>query len=178
MNFDPRYFQQPTYSCVTANFTPAATPTDLFKITGAANKVIRILELYFGGTATALAIIDLFLAKRSADNTTGTFVAGTKVPHDSGFKPADAVVGHYTANPGGLGALVGNVSHKKICLPIATSPVTDIITKLDRNVIQLLEAPIVLRSAAEILAINFNGAALPAGAANWFAGCTWIEEPA
>lgn len=177
MNTDPLYSHKPTYSCVTANFAPAATPTDIFKITGAANKIIRILELYLGGTATALAIIDLFLAKRSADDTTGTFVAGTKVPHDSGDKPADAVVGHYTANPGGLGSLVGNIAHKKICLPIATSPVTDINTKIDRLTIQIIEKPVMLRGIAEILAINFNGAALPAGAANWYVGCTWTEEP-
>lgn len=165
---------QACYSLVTALFTPAATPTDVALIQGAANRVIEVIEVKLGGTATALAIITAWLLKRSTANAGGTFVAGTAVPHDSADSAAQAVAGHYTVNPVTPGTLVGTVSRKKITLPIATSPVTDVEgTILSENI---LTKPIILRGVAQQLAINLAGAANPAGAANWYAQFTWIER--
>lgn len=162
------------FSVTTANFTPDTAATDIFTIKGSATKTIRIMQMTFSGTATALAIIDLFLIKRSAANTGGTFVEGTAVKHDSQNSGSTAVVGHYTANPTGLGAAVGTIKKVKCLLPIASSPVAmPNNALLDRAI---LEQPIALRGTSEILALNFNGATLPVGSANWSVTILFIEE--
>jgi len=165
-----------TYSCVTANFTPAATATDIFKITGSATKTVRVIDMRMGGTATAASVIDIFLIKRATDDTLGTFVAGTKVPHDSLDVGSVATVGHYTANPT-LGAPIGTVTHRKVLLPIITTTSSDAGNQLlPAGENSLIDKPIVLRGVNETLVVNNNGAAIPAGGANWYVCCTWIEE--
>lgn len=165
-----------TYSVTTAFFTPAATATDIFKITGSASKTIRILDLRMGGTATAAATITLLVIKRSSDDTAGTFVAGTSVPHDSNNPAATAVVGHYTVNPT-LGGTVGTITVRKVTLPISTTAAGEVNTQLLPDGAQsVLDQPIVLRGTTQVLVINNNGAAIPAGGAGWYITCMWIEE--
>src|SRR6185369_6864531 len=162
-----------TYSCTTAGFTPAATATDLFKITGSASKTIRIVDIRLNGTATAATTVDVFLIKRSTDDTAGTFVAGTVVSHDSNDPVASAVVGHYTANPT-LGTAIGTISRKKVLLPISTTTAADPnISLIPNGALTMLDRPIVLRGTSQILAVNFNGAAIPTGGANWYVICVW-----
>ena len=170
--------QRLCYNAVTAAFTPAATPTDLFIIGGSATKVIRILDIRINGTATALTIADFFLIKRSTANSAGTFVASTLIPNDANDAAATATVGHYTANPT-TGTAVGNVSRAKITLPIATSPISDISQNLLPSAgygVGFTSKPITLRGTAQQLAINFNGVALPAGSASWYCSVTWTED--
>lgn len=170
--------QRICYSANTAAFTPAATPTDLFIIGGSATRVIRILDLRISGTATAASIQDFFVIKRSTANSAGTFVASTLIPADANDAAATATVGHYTANPT-TGTSVGTVSRRKIMLPISTTALDSISQNLlpcAGDGIGFTSKPITLRGTAQQLAINFNGVALPAGAANWYCTVTWTED--
>lgn len=170
------YQGKKTFAFTATAFTPAATPTDLCIIGGSASATIRVIGATFGGTATAAANFQILTVKRSSANTGGTFVAGTVVPLDSNDTSVAPTVGHYTANPT-LGGTVGTVSRRWVGMPIAgtagqfigenLSPVADA-SRLDR--------PVTLRGTAQQLALNGNGAALPAGAANWFCGFIWMEE--
>ena len=162
-----------TFAATTAAFTPAATATDLCVITGHPSATIRVLDVRISGVATATEPENIFLVKRSAANTGGTFVAATAIPYDSADVSVDPTVGHYTANPT-INGTVGTVAYRKVSFNAAASAVS----KLTENLLSdsPLAKPIVLRGAAQQLAINFAGAALPAGAAGWVCHLVWTEE--
>lgn len=168
---------------VTSFFTPAATPTDLVIIEGSATKTIRIISMVIGTTNTAAGSQQFFLIKRNAADTTGTFVsAGTPVPLDSTNAAATANrVGHFTANPGALGAAAGTINIKRVASPPAVpatwAGVRDNaeVEMIDWMANSLLDQPIVLRGVTQCLAINFNGAALVAGQTHTYK-VVWIEE--
>jgi hypothetical protein len=88
------------------------TSADLFVLNNPAGsgRVIRVTRLAFQVTlaTTAAATPLLQLVKRSANDTVGTAVAQTVVPHDSGDPAAGGVVNLYTAAPT-VGAAVGPV---------------------------------------------------------------------
>jgi hypothetical protein len=167
---------------IASNFTPAATPTDLVIIEGSATKTLRIVSLAIATETTAAGSVEFFIIKRSAADTTGTFVsAGTPVPHDSANAAATANrVGHFTANPGALGAAVGTINRVRVgtsvLLPGANGDVSDHMKEcLPFSNATLLDQPITLRGVAQTLAINFNGAALVAGQVHAYR-VVWIEE--
>jgi hypothetical protein len=172
----------------TGSFTPVATPTDLITITGSATKLIRVVSLKIGTTNTAAGSQEFLLIKRSTLDTTGTFVAATAVPSDSTgpggqVTTATTTVGHYTANPGGLGTAVGTIHRKRVASP-AVIPASFAGVAVDASV-ELLEFPVAnnalddpsirLRGAAENLAVNFAGAALVAGQTHIYT-VVWTEE--
>lgn len=168
--------------CASSTFTPAATPTDLVIIEGSATKTVRVLSMKITTTNTAAGSQQFFLIKRSAADTTGTFVAATQVPLDS-TNSAGSVnrVGHFTANPGALGAAVGTLNTLRVASPAAV-PASFAGVKEDAGVEMidwminsLLDQPPVLRGVAQTLAINFNGAALVAGQTHAYRVC-WMEE--
>ena len=87
------FISQRTYAA-SGTFTPAATPTDMVTIIGSATTLVRVISVHLATTNTAAGSQQYLLVKRSAANTTGTFVAATNVPLDSGIVAATAVVGH------------------------------------------------------------------------------------
>lgn len=147
-----------TYRCTTIQYTVPATPTDMITIAGSASKTIRINKIRMYATQTIAANDRFYLIKRSAADTTGTFVADTGFPIDSGSAVVTATIGHYTANPGGLGAAVGTVDNPIINVVPATAGIQPTYNLYDVSTDQ----PITLRGTAQNLALNFNGAALPA----------------
>jgi hypothetical protein len=101
-----------------------------------------------------------FLIKRSSANTGGTSAAIPAVPMDSNYAAATATALGYTVNPA-LGTTVGTVRNSMILAPaLATASTTE-----ERNFSfdNLVSSPVVLRGNTQVLAINFNGAAIPAG---------------
>lgn len=162
---------KPTYTAVAAAFTPPATPTDMVTLTGSATRTIRITRIEFTSTQTTAGVNTIFLVKRSTANSAGTSTALTAVSHDSSNSAATATALSYTANPT-LGTTVGNIR--------ATRVLSDAITSVSPDV-QLWEfntltsQSIVLRGTSQVLAINFNGAALPAGL-SVTAAIEWTEE--
>lgn len=165
-----------TYSAATGAYTPPATPTDTSTICGSATKTIRVRHVLLSGLQTTAGINRFILLKRSTADTTGTFVASTLVLHDTNYAAATATVGHYTANPGALGTLVGNVRSDLYLIPAAASVITPVVYDLlgpvgrDGN-----EGAVTLRGTAQCLGINFAGAALPAGS-SWSVSWSWTED--
>jgi len=162
-------------------FTPAATPTDLIKITGSGTKTIRVISMKLTTTNTAAGSQQYFLIKRSADDTTGTFVAATAVPLDANDAAATATVGHYTANPGGLGTAVGTIRTERWASPAAVpASFAGVVTDAGFDFLNGpsaydLPRAITLRGAAQVLVVNFNGAALVAGQTHAYS-IGWTEE--
>jgi len=160
------------YSAVTTNFTPPATPTDMVTLTGSASKTIKILALTLFTTQTAAGTNTFYIVKRSTANSAGTSTTPTIVPHDSNNAAATAVMRQYSANPT-LGNSLGNIRGARITTPAAAG-------LLDTSYIfdfthSAFGQGIVLRGTGEVMALNFNGAALPAGL-TVTAEITWLEE--
>lgn len=168
-----------TYAA-SGTFTPAATPTDLVIIEGSSTKTVRIISFVLATTTTAAGSVQLFLIKRSAADTTGTFVAATAVPLDSSNAASSANrVGHFTANPGALGAVVGTVNTKRVATPIAVPGAMAVadagVEMVPVGNATVLDQPITLRGVAQTLAVNFAGAALVAGQTHAY-NVVWMEE--
>lgn len=167
-------------------FTPDSNPTDMVIIEGSATKTVRVLYINLSTTNTAAGSQEFLVIKRSAADTTGTFVAATKVPLDSANAAATVNrVGHFTANPGALGAAVGTIVTKRVASP-AVVPGSFAGVKEDAGV-NLLEdilraqsltgqaQGVVLRGVAQTLAVNFAGAAKVAGQIHSY-DILWTEE--
>lgn len=148
-----------TYSGSTAAFSPPATPTDMFVMEGSATKTIRILRIELCGTQTTAGINRFNLIKHSTANAGGTTVATTLNKMDSLNAAATATAKHYTAN-GTPGTSAGTLSSVLILTPAPADALTPIYV-WDFSGINY--QPIVLRGVAQGVAINFGGAALPAG---------------
>lgn len=141
------------YAAASGSFTVAATATDIWRMLGSSTRCVKVLRIRLTLLCTTAAAEQIvFLTKRSTADTTGTFVASTMVPYDS---RADAAtvnsVGHYTANPGALGTLVGHYRVDKLKASLAT----------DANGVNVWEwdyrdNPIILRGTAEQLSIFLN----------------------
>jgi hypothetical protein len=147
-----------TYSAGILGFTPVATLTDFFQITGSATKTVRVLRISISGFATAAITEDVQLLKRSTASTGGTPTPATIVPHDSNDAAGTAVVNSFAANPSPLGTLTGMVRAAKLNLGAtgAAGVITwDFTTRNSKG--------LVLRGVAQQLALNWNGAAVPAG---------------
>ena len=150
----------PSYSAVSTGWAIPATPTDMVVLQGSSTKRIRLVAVIIDGLQTTAGLNKFFLIKRSTLDTTGTFVADSIVPHKSSSPAATAVYGHYTANPGALGTLVGNIRVINVLNPAAASLAKDraILTFTD-----LAADEVMLLNINEEFALNFNGAALPPG---------------
>lgn len=176
-------FQSKPAYAVASNFTPPATPTDLIIIEGSATKTVRILSLVVSTQTTAAGSIELFLIKRSAADTGGTFVsAGTPAPLDANDAASSVNrVGHFTVVPGALGATVGTLARRQTVTPVLKPASWAGITQnsevemIPNAAPTLLARPIVLRGVAQTLAVNFNGVALVAGQIHQYS-ILWMEE--
>jgi hypothetical protein len=148
-----------TYRYASLGSTPAATPTDLLTLAGSGTKTVRVKTIKVSGLATTAGQIPVSLVRRSAVNTGGTSTNPTAIKHDINDAAATAVLALYTVNPTGLGTAVGNVGAKRLFLNVSTAQedqaVWDFSTRQDKA--------LVLRGTTDILALNFGGAAVPAG---------------
>lgn len=148
---------KPTYSVGIVGFTPVATPTDFWQITGSATKIVRVLRISISGIATSATSVDLQLIKRSTASTGGTPTAPTIAPHDSNDSAATAVVNQFAANPT-TGTGVGTVRSQKLNLGATGAAgviAWDFTTRNGKG--------FVLRGVAQSLNLNWGGAAVPAG---------------
>jgi hypothetical protein len=165
-----RNSKTPTYSASIIGVAPAATATDIFRISGSASKTITVKKIGFSSTATATSINNILLIKRSTANTGGTSATATNVPYDSTNAAASATVVTYTANPT-LGTAVGNVRSAKVVSSIGTGSTND-------NTEWIFEDSgaqgILLRGTAEGLSINLNSTTITGGSFNFYV--EWLEE--
>ena len=166
----PNRFWQATpraYAFSTAAFTPAASATDIFTLSGAADRVVRLIRLVLSGTQTTAGnVTHVSIVKRSAANTTGTAVATTITALDSMSAAATATAQHYTANPGALGTGVTIWQPRVLIAAPGTTTVPGVIFDLDFTY-HVNSPPFgILRSASEFLAISLGGTT-PSGAAEF-----------
>lgn len=160
-----------SYQATVNALTPPATPTDMVTITGSATRTVRIISWEISTIQNTAGINTYFLVKRSSANTGGTSAAVTAIPLDANDAAATATVRSYTANPT-LGGTVGSIRATRLLSPAAaTAQFGAWVWSFDT----LNSKPVVLRGTAQVLALNFNGAALPAGLS---VSCSinWTEE--
>lgn len=158
-----------SYSASILGLTVATLATDIFTLTGSATKIVRIKRIQVSATQTTGGTANIVALKRSAANTAGTSTTPTAVPLDSTFSAATAVVRAYTANPSALGALVGNLRTAKLAIPTVTGSSVLLDWRFGDGV-----SPIILRSAAELFALNLNGTTLAGSSFDIF--IEWTEE--
>lgn len=159
-----------TYSVVVTAATPAATTTDLANITGSATKTIKVTRVTVSGMATTAGSMDVSLVLRSAVDTAGTCVSQTAIALDSAQAAATSVVQACSANPT-LGTIVGAVADQKLNFGLTGATGTVI---FDFGATRPSRAP-TLRGAANQLAINLNGQAVPSGGTASYT-IEWTEE--
>ena len=150
-------------------FTPAATPTDVVVIQGSASKTLKIQSVILTAESSAAGIIPVSVVRRTAANTGGTSTQLGYTPHDISDAAATAGVFFYSANPSSLGAVFGagnipagnGVLAQQLLIAansgsVAPGPVELLLEQMGVK-------PWILRGTSDFIAINFNGAALPAG---------------
>lgn len=163
-----------TYSAAVTPFTPAASPDDIFTITGSASTTVRVTRIVFSAVATAPTNRRVRLVKRSTADTGGTSAVVTAVPHDSASAAATATVLSYTANPTS-GTFVGNLRARIVGIPMINPPSEATMSVVPEYTLgNLTDEPIVLRGTGEVLAINLQGLTLTGGAVNCYV--EWTEE--
>jgi hypothetical protein len=175
--------QKATYSATKVGLVPAASPTDVFTVTGGATVVVRVTHIEISGTTDSPVpvALDCLLLKRSTADTAGTSTnSPALIPHDSGDVPAVATVLAYTANPT-LGTLVGTAvaayRSQKLMLTLKTYTATDFppVVPIVWDFTQRAK-PLVLRGITEVLAINLNAVSL-VGTCSLNISVEWTEEP-
>lgn len=156
-----------TYSAGALSVTLSLLATDIFTITGSGTKTIKIqmISVEFTGSSN---IVSVQFIKRSSANSGGTASTLTDVPHDSNNAAATATVKTYTVNPVSLGTAVGVIRADRpssVVLSGSTPPTASFFRFGNNN-----DQPIILRGAAETLAVNMNGATLASGVMT-----CWVE---
>ena len=169
-----------TYDVGITAFTPGATPQDVVSIMSNGIKIISITRFRLATTQTTSGINSWYLIKRSTPNYAGTFTYQTPVSRWYGMSisnigpqpPATAIVQAFTANPSVAGVSMGFIRSGKVLAAASPGTITDQgIWDFD----DFQSNPIVLRGYGQMLALNFNGAALPPGL-SVNVSLTWTEE--
>jgi hypothetical protein len=168
-----------------ALITAAATPTDVFTISGSASgqNLVVVTRILFDVAATAAGAQLVQVVKRSTANTGGTPTAIVGVARDNmnaqgvAVEAAQALVQSYTANPAALGTatppLGGILLTRNVTAGALTAPGAGLDFHFSPS---SMENGIVLRSAADVLAINLAGVA---GAGTVFGATVfWLERSA
>lgn len=145
------------YSCGAANNTPAANTTDFFTITGLAGGIIQIRRILLSAVSTTAGHMTPLLIRRSSADLSGTSTAPTEMKHDPTGPASGATLALYTANPT-LGTTVATGRAQRLSFQLNTTTVQPVEWDFTDN-------PIKLAGSADILAVNFAGAAVPAGGA-------------
>lgn len=146
---------------------PVATPTDVVVIQGSASNVVRIKRIKLTGQATGQGAMPVQLIRRSAAyNAIGSAVltAVNAGKYDTMGSAATAVVSTVgTANFTTVGTAVATIEVGRLGMPaLGTGTAGDgqrVFWDFDEDA----NEPLVLRGVADVLAINFTGAAVPAG---------------
>lgn len=161
-----------TYSSSVNDFTPAATPTDVFCLVGSATKTILVTKIEVTPTASANGSLDFYVYKRTTANTNGTSAAQSIALHDSNNPAPTAVAKLYSANASalGTGVLVRAVRNTLASKTPSGIPVTSWVEEFGAY----NQQPIVLRGVAQSLCINMGGQTLPTGTELYFT-FEWIE---
>lgn len=165
-----------SYFAFGEGYAAYATPTDMLTIQGSASKIIRINNALMRIGSTSGALHKLHFIKRTAANTAGTFAAQTAIKLDTGSPAASAVINLYSVIPSGLGAGVTLAVAPVVTTVLTAAPaIFSMGSHLSAASAITTTTPVILRGASEWLALNWNGAAIPAGfLAHW--EISWTES--
>jgi hypothetical protein len=168
----PGTVPKPTFGASITNYTTiAATPTDIFTITGSATKTVIVTFAGCSATSTAGGTMDFSLVKRTTLNTTGTSTVPATTKFDELSVAPTASLKAYSVNPGALGTSVGVAASQKLgFVPLASAGTPISWSMTDYPYTQ----PIILRGVNQTLAINGNGGAVP-GTPSLNCSFNWIE---
>jgi hypothetical protein len=155
----------PTYFVNSIGIVPAATPTDIFCLTGSATKTVRVKQVRVTGTAGTAINITTYLMKHSVANTGGTAASteATGLPTltaaDSTFATVTATATAYTGNPT-IDSTRVFLSSQTHFLPVTSTAVAA------PPALWLFDppssfSPLVLRGVAQQLCVNYNGVTTP-----------------
>lgn len=167
-----------TYRAATAAVLVTATTVSVpfFLIQGSATKTIRVQSIIISGlTLTAVAYVNIGVAKYSTAATAGTATALTKVPVDSNSAAATAnLVQVYTAAPT-RGTLVGYISARRNLGQATTAAAAGIPEDIHFDFSDGKDGTTaILRGTAEGIGLEFLVA--PASAVSMLLRVEWIEE--
>lgn len=159
-----------TYRATTGFFTPAASATDVWRLSGNASNRVTVTRVSITGQDGLGAYQNYYLIKRSTAGSGGTAVTNTNIPLDSSDSAASSVSEHYTANPT-VGTTVGTVAtHTTDNNVYYSPPYTYSIYEANP-----LSKALTLRGVAEGVVLNLNGVTL-AGATQISVTVEWTEE--
>ena len=165
-----------TYSGGILSLAPASSCTDLFTISGGPGKLTRVRKIGISGFSTAVSTSLIQLLKRTTANTAGTSTNPAGTPHDANDPAPVSTLNAYTVNPSALGTVAGSIIRCGILnlaeLTAEAVPALSLVWNFDEN--PNCKQPI-LRSAADVLAINLN-AVTPASGAAFDIFVEWSEE--
>lgn len=158
-----------TYSGVVADFTPAATATDIVALMGAEGKTVTLISVRVTGSANAAGTVDLYMHKYTSQSTGGTSAPVTVVRHDTADSVVAATMKTYSVNPTALGTgalLRGEVVAIMAKTALGSPLIWDFANRGSK-------APKI--NSSEAIVLNWNGQAVPAGT-NLYITFEWTEE--
>jgi hypothetical protein len=163
-----------TYTYITQGLLPYATPTDWVVLRGSATKLVKVVRVSFSGFATAATNINFTLKTHSVANTAGTSTTPAIIQRDSTDGAPTASILLYSVAPtiSGTAVIVENVYTQ---LAIAMTGTSTLPVPFVKEYGLGPYEPWVLRGVAQEFALNFGGAAVPAGSADYYE-ITWTEE--
>lgn len=167
-NIDDSGFGQslkfPVFAAASGTFTAAAAPTTVCSIFGSSTKLLYVYKVRVNTTQTTAGNNTWFLLKKSAIDGGGTSTNLVRISLDSGVSNVDsgASVKTWTVNPALPGASLGAIRVASIFAPAAATASGQSPYEFDFTPNGNWK-PIVLRSAAEGVALSFQGVAAPAG---------------
>jgi hypothetical protein len=165
--------QIPSYSAVVPANAGYATPTDLCALQNplTSGVVMRVTQVRVLMVATAATLADIYLQKRSALSTLGGIAAVTDFIHDSRDPVSSGNLQTFASAPT-LAGVVTNVRVKRAFVGATGtgSLLEEVVWQWgDRSIRQ----PHLV--AGQQLALNFNGAGIPAGF-SYYATFEWSES--
>lgn len=163
--------ERATYGAGVPGFNPAANPTDIITITGAAGRLVRVKSISLSALSSATGNTRINLIRRSAANTGGTFATVIGCPHDIDDGPPSAVVRTYTVNPAALGTQVGILHTGRLLFPQTPTQLTPVSWQWT----WINDKAITLRGVNDILAVSMGGDATPTSGAIDI-DLLWTEE--
>lgn len=154
------------------SFPLAATPTDVFSLSGSASNIVRVRKVVVTGFTNTAGQFVFLLIRRSLANVGGTPTVLPSLPYDGLDAAATAVASYYASNPTTLGTTVGTLRRGRLFFALQTN-------QNDRLTFEfgaLQEKACVLRGASDFLCLNGAGAALPGSSTTLDCEIEWDED--
>ena len=150
--------QRVTYAAVKQGLATAASATDIAVLTGAAGKVVRVTRVEVSGIATTILETSVQLLVRTTADTGGTSTGSPSAfPYDQNSPAAAASVLTYTANPTVNDGTNRLVASQKVLFNLAAPAAASESTRAIFDFGNRPAGEIILRGAAQQLAVNLNG---------------------